>query len=898
MFESMTFLSPWILGALALIPILWWVLRLLPPRPRTLKFPAFFLLRDLEAKIKSPAHTPWWLLVLRSLMALFLVLALADPVLHPQQMIAGNPSEAVLLVVDNGWASAAGWKARQEKLGDYITQLKRNNRAVILLPTAPSDIDGKIHVYGEFDAKNADEYIRRLKPQPWETAHGDALTAAKEFFKNHKASHTIFVSDGTVTSGDDTKALLDYLDTETHGLTVVTDNTINNSYVLKQSAQKPTALEFSIERLNAETQDKPLRLAAWSPDGALVDELKITYPKDTVKYTVSWDMAVELKNKTARIALNTPEMASTVFLTNARWRQHPVAIAADSAQKESQSFLNDIYYLKHALEDGNKVTVDNLDVILKQSLSAVILSDTTLLNAEQKTALQTWVEQGGFLIRFAGANLTANAEDGLLPVTIRNGGRSMTGAMTWEKPLHLGAISDKSPLYGLAVPPDVTVTKQVLAEPTPDSFEKTWLQLEDGTPLITGGKIGKGTVVLVHTTAGPEWSNFCYSGLYVEALQRMISLSNGISDYKTQSTLSPLQVMDGFGKLWTPDSKSIITAIEPDKTFTPSPQTPAGLYGDAHEFKAFNLADSIYSLKPLEKIPSSATIEPFQKSQEISLKPMLLKIVIGFLLIETAVTFWMRGIIFVFACLMFFQTATAQAAEFTQKDLVSGIYLAYIETGDEATDTLSYHGLQGLGAVISARTTIKIKDVAALNPDSDLLAFYPFIYWPITDSQTNLSATAARNIQNYLAQGGMILFDTRDQQFGGDNAIGAQKLRELTKNIQIPDITEIPEGHILSRSFYLLDAFQGRYTGGKLWVEKEPNPHHDGVSSVIIGSNDWAAAWTNNPEDRDHYAIESGGERQREMAYRFGVNVLMVALTGNYKADQVHIPAILERLGR
>src|SRR5690606_4542427 len=155
-----------------------------------------------------------------------------------------------------------------------------------------------------------------------------------------------------------------------------------------------------------------------------------------------------------------------------------------------------------------------------RDLSAMIWPDSAALTPAERDSLLAWVERGGFLIRFAGANLAAGTDDPLLPVPLRYGQRAMQGAMTWEKPLGIGDIPPQSPLYGLAVPPDVTVARQVLADPTPEVFEKTWLQLSDGTPLVTGGPVGKGVVVLVHTTAGTDWSNFCYSGLYVEALRR------------------------------------------------------------------------------------------------------------------------------------------------------------------------------------------------------------------------------------------------------------------------------------------------------------------------------------------------------------------------------------------
>ena len=72
---------------------------------------------------------------------------------------------------------------------------------------------------------------------------------------------------------------------------------------------------------------------------------------------------------------------------------------------------------------------------------------------------------------------------------------------------------------------------------------------------------------------------------------------------------------------------------------------------------------------------------------------------------------------------------------------------------------------------------------------------------------------------------------------------------------------------------------------------------NDGVSPVVIGSHDWAAAWAVDDRGRPLFATVPGGEEQREHAYRFGVNLVMYALAGNYKADQVHVPLIMRRLG-
>ena len=103
---------------------------------------------------------------------------------------------------------------------------------------------------------------------------------------------------------------------------------------------------------------------------------------------------------------------------------------------------------------------------------------------------------------------------------------------------------------------------------------------------------------------------------------------------------------------------------------------------------------------------------------------------------------------------------------------------------------------------------------------------------------------------------------------------------------------------MLTKSFYLLQEFPGRWTGGAVWVERRGGRHNDGVSTVIIGANDWAGAWAVDLAGSPMLPVVPGAERQREMAYRFGINWVMYALTGNYKSDQVHVPAIIERLGQ
>jgi hypothetical protein len=157
---------------------------------------------------------------------------------------------------------------------------------------------------------------------------------------------------------------------------------------------------------------------------------------------------------------------------------------------------------------------------------------------------------------------------------------------------------------------------------------------------------------------------------------------------------------------------------------------------------------------------------------------------------------------------------------------------------------------------------------------------------------------AAKRLSEYLRHGGIIMFDTADQLGFGGGGDSSVSLRHLLRDMDVPPLIPAPPDHVLTKAFYLLRDFPGRYDGGVIWVEQGEGRVNDGVSGVIIGSNDWAGAWAIDDGGHPLYATVPGGDRQRELAYRFGVNLVMYALTGNYKSDQVHVPAILERLGQ
>ena len=162
-----------------------------------------------------------------------------------------------------------------------------------------------------------------------------------------------------------------------------------------------------------------------------------------------------------------------------------------------------------------------------------------------------------------------------------------------------------------------------------------------------------------------------------------------------------------------------------------------------------------------------------------------------------------------------------------------------------------------------------------------------------------------------MKNGGTVIFDTRDARTarpGGPPTPEALTLQRMLATLEVPELEPVPRDHVLTKAFYLVDSFPGRYATGQTWVEalppagdgaeRRPARAGDGVSPIVITGNDLASAWAIGRRGEALYPLVGGDPRQREMSFRGGVNLVMYALTGNYKADQVHVPALLERLGQ
>lgn len=926
-FGSLAFTSPWLLTALIALPALWFLLRVTPPSPRLVSFPPMRLLMTLRPNEETPSRTPWWLILLRMLLAALVIFALSHPLLNPGAALRGTGP--LVLVIDDGWASAANWPLRVEKINQLLDQAERQNRSVRILSTAPRTPGEPIQVSNLLRADAARQITAGLQPKPWPVDRGQALAAIRAI-EIEGSAHIVWLGNGI---GDaDTAPLAEHLQTR-GSVELMEQPAPARSLLIQAPVSENDIMTVPLLRVPGR-QDQAVWVRAVSDDGRLISREQARFAAGEGSASVRLTLPGELRNDVARIEIEDSRNAGEVFLVDERWRRRPVGIVSGDISEAEQPLLSSIYYLERALRPFAEVRRGSVSDLFKREIAVVVLADIGKLIDTDRESLDAWMRTGGVTLRFAGPRLAAGGDD-MIPVRLRGGGRVIGGAMSWAEPARLLPFEEASPFAGIQAPADVRIRRQVLAEPALDLNQKTWARLSDGTPLVTAEKRGRGWLILVHTTANTDWSNIPLSGLFVDMLRRIVGLSAGVVSDDQTTLLPPLQTLDGFGRLGSPSSDAISIPAKDFSETRVSPANPPGYYGLDAGRRALNLSSGITALQPMEDVPPGVERVGFVSAPAVDFKPWLLLAALLLALIDLLISFFLRGFVDLrrlgrsgaaailagLLSLPVLDGATAQTLDRTPAPTpgqstrpVSGpdsaalaatlkTRLAFVVTGDRALDDVTEAGLKGLSDILRRRTAVETAEPIAVKIETDELAFFPLLYWAVSPRQPLLSSQVRGKLNQYLKTGGTILFDTRERggfasdATGGVGAAGLH-LRRLMRGLDIPSLTHAPQDHVLTKAFYLLNDFPGRWAGGPVWVERRGGRHNDGVSSVIIGANDWAGAWAVDSLGRPMAAVVPGGERQREMAYRFGVNWVMYALTGNYKTDQVHVPAIIDRLGQ
>jgi hypothetical protein len=875
----------------------------------------------LKPQEEIPARTPLWLILLRMFLALLIILALSHPMWRPSATLHGNGP--LIIVVDDGWASAVDWPARRATMGALIDRAERDQRPIRILSTARRAADEPIAISRLLRANDARAVARTLSPRPWLVSRRDALKALENLTVDSSA-HVAWISNGLGGADQSISGALAFRLQSLGSVQVFAPPGAATGKMVLPPETDANALIVPVLRADGRGEAK-IRLRATTSDGRLVTREEVRFKDGETRATARLELPGEQRNVVTRIAIEGETTAGAAFLLDERWRRRPVGLASGEASETEQPLLSSLYYLERALKPFSEVRRGAIAELLKGEIAVLIMADIGKLSGGQTQTLSDWIAHGGVVVRFAGPKLARTAT-GLIPVRLRSGGRALGGAMSWTRPARLASFPASSPFSGLPVADDVRIRRQVLAEPSIDLNAKTWARLSDGTPLVTGEKRGLGWLILIHTTANTEWSNLPLSGLFLNMLRRIVDLSQGVIADDASAALPPVETLDGFGRLGpAPSGVTPITGGDFSDARA-GPRNPPGFYGHDAARRALNLSAGITRLTTLGELPAGVEILPYGSDAAVDFKPWLLLAALLLLIADILLGYALRGLLplprlrkagigvaaVIFACAMIF--ASAQLSAQSVKPRPTGpdaevIYatqltrLAYVRTGDERVDSISLAGMVGLSRVLRKRTSVEPGEPLGIDIETGELAFLPLLYWAVSPRQPPLSDAATEKLNRYLKKGGTILFDTRERGNFATNSFGrggpaSQRLRMLLRGLDIPSLIPAPRDHVITKAFYLLSRFPGRWAGGALWVERRGGRHNDGVSSLMIGANDWAGAWAVDDFGATMFAAVPGGEVQRETAYRFGINWVMYALTGNYKTDQIHVPAIIERLGQ
>ncbi len=919
------FTAPWLLWGLAVLPVLWLLLRAIPPAPIRRRFPGVALLLGLADETQVAERTPWWLLLLRMLAVAATILGFAGPVLNPEVKAAGRGP--LLILADASWASAGNWTQSSARLRAAVDEAGRAGRSVAVVALTEVPAGGPVFAAADAVAPA----LPSVQPKPWEPQAADMAALAASLPEG--GFDTLWLSDGIAREGR--AALLDAV--RGHG-TVTAVEAPRGALALGPSAYESGTVSAPVLRARTEGPAMVEVVARGLDPAGIERELArapAAFAPGEGRAVAAFDLPPELRNRLTRFEIAGETSAGAVTLADDALKRRKVAIITGGAAREGLELLAPDHYLRQALVPTADVIEGTVGDVLLADPDVIILAD--IARVAEEAPLTGWMEKGGLLVRFAGPHLAASdvgrdTLDPLLPVRLRVGGRSVGGTMSWGEPKALAPFAEGSPFAGLVAPADVSVSAQVLAQPGPDLAAATIATLTDGTPLVTRRAIGDGQVVLFHVSANAEWTSLPLSGLFVQMLERLAISSKAARPEPADlagTVWTAERALDAFGTLEEAgDLAGVPGERLGDALAGPEvgPDMPPGLYASGDRRLAVNVIAADRVLAAAEW-PGDVTVEGLAAARERPLKGWLLSAALVLLIADLLVSMVLGGrlrgpraglaALALAALVPVLVPGGADAAEGPLDDRIlsaaGNVVLAHVLTGDAETDRVAEAGLWGLSETLFARTSVEAVEPQGVDLETDELSVYTFLYWPVTAAQPAPSPAAYARLNRYLRSGGMILFDTRDADVAGFGAASPEgrRLQALAAPLDIPPLEPIPSDHVLTRSFYLIQDFPGRFDGRAIWVEAAPPDAelaegmpfrnlNDGVTPVVIGGNDWARAWAVDDQNRPMFPVGRGlgGERQREISYRFGINLVMHVLTGNYKSDQVHVPALLERLGQ
>lgn len=816
--------QPWLLAATGLLPFAYLLIRRAPPRPRLVRLPSIVLLGPDDLPPAPARRPPLWLVLLR-LGALALMLAgLAGPSWRAAAPPAGGP---VALVIDNGWAATGGWEQLRATADRELAALPDDAR-VTLLATA----DPPVPVATTPAAARAT--LAALAARPWPADRARTARALPP------ESRLVWIADGIETADADP------LRAQGGQLAVVgpvmpairTAVPVSGGWRVALAWPPGAAAARRLVAIDGAGREIA-RADAASGEG----EIRLGLPPGAVAERLAVDGAG----------------AMGVFLTAGADGPARVVIVDGEGEAGAPALARGAYYVRRALEPHAPVRAASLAGAARGAERLIVLVDVPVRPGPVGSALLDRVARGAVAVTFAGPRVARGSR--LSPVSVA-GARG--GGLAWDAPRRLGRVAASGPLAGLDRFPEAVVRRQVVGGAAPGAMQ--WALLDDGTPLVTARRHGAGLLVLVHTAAAPGWSTLPLTGLLEALLVRLLPLARdparldvaGIAPWSLEAVLA------GDGTLAPPERPARLAAAKIARAPL-AEAAPPGLWRSGGLVRARNVASALGPTFAFTRL-STRGLAPTTVSPPLALGPWLFAAGLALAALDGLLAAarggrWRLRLLAPALAMAVAAPAMAQTPGQVTVDL------GHVVTGNPARDAAAAAGLAELARTLTTRTAVGAR-VSAVDASSAGLGRFALVYWPGGAAPSPAAAARARD---YLGRGGLIILDSAGQ--------AAPVLAALDP----PPLERLAAGHVVNRAYYLVSAHPGARGDPPVWVEAGTAGSSGRVARLIVGSADWARAW-------------SGADpAAQEMALRWGVNLVVYALTGTYKADAVHARALLER---
>ena len=881
---------------LALTPVIWIIVKSLPPVPKSFNFSSFFLLEKIDHDNSKNKKTPLWLVLFRTFLFILIVFFFSKPFLKNENSITGEKYEKYIIVADIGWSIAKDWDKFKEIVLAIGKEAEKNKKKIVFFHS-------KLVSYKEARIFNTSDYLNNylenISPLPVQLKSSslNKLIKKDNFFKN---SQVFFISSkfDFINFADQFKSI-NNLKNRNNNYHFI--NPVETILIIKSIKITQDKIKCEIFRLGKNKFKQDFFLKIETVNKEVIYRNAHTIKKNKNIEIINLSFPIEIINQIESIRLVGQNHAGAKYYFDDFSKKKNIAILTNNEFYNQSPLLSPIYYIKKSLHPKHTIKIEKIENIINQDYSTIIIPGKIKIPNELNDRLNKWLLEGGTLIRFAEEGMVGKYSSFLPYQETYSRIRYIDSQLTINNKLIISAFEKDSIFYGIEIPRDINFNKQLIFEVNSEQVN-ILAKLNDNTPLVSMKKFGDGEIILFHIGANNDWSNLPISSLFSDILNRVLLFSKNSKSYNLNN-LNLNKEIDGFGNLITPKRIVSIDNFEKLKTLKPSIENPPGKYENNQISIFLNLATNITDYTTEKNNSIVDTSYSFETSRDLS--PTILKIILSMFILDILITIMIKNnvsylrifarkkgllvfIIFFLACIKIDNVIANQT------------YLAYIKINNNQINKVSAIGLENIRNLLETRTSINAKGVIGLDIKSDNIFSYPFIYWPLTRNLLDIKKPEIIKIKNYLNNGGIIVFDVIE--FSRDTFNLKEKkfqnIRNFLYDIGADELSLIPEDHTLTKSFYLLSKFPGKWDNKILFIENSNLEYKDGVSSIILGFNDWAKAWAIDKNNIPLFPVVPGGERQRELSYRFGINIAMYALTGNYKSDQIHLKSILKRLNK